>query len=145
MSRNTPVRVSAASRTLKSLRAADEKSPSLGFVRFMLQGFHRAISNTDPNSGEEFGRIIGLASEFRLLAMSQKELASHLMVTAISLQRWMEGCSLPTPIVRKAYLAELAVLVQAQLESLPAAEVPRARSVKAGELGGSVVPLTRKS
>lgn len=138
------MRVSAASRTLKSLRAADESSPALAFARSMLQGFLRAISETDPHSGEEFGRIMGLASEFRLLAMSQKELASHLMVTPISLQRWMEGVSLPTPIVRKAYLAELTVLVQSQLDALPCHPSAAARSTT-DKAGSTVVPLARKN
>lgn len=137
MNRNTPRRLSTNLKTFKLLESARANAPSLTFARDLFGAFRDLLDHPDAVQDEEFCRIVGLASDFRLLGMSQKEIANHFGVTPETLQRWMNGGSLPVKIVRKAYLDELAKLAGQQVDRLPTARPRTSRQRKVTDGGAS--------
>ena len=77
-----------------------------------------AIRQCDPADDIEFSGYIRAVINFFPLQMSAKDIAAHLLVNRLTVQRWAKGLSLPYPIPRSAYIAVLTSLLEDQYREL---------------------------
>lgn len=61
------------------------------------------LEKLSPDDDETFSGTVRLVLNFFPLSLSQKEIASLLCVSPITLQRWSKGKFLPYPVPRRAY------------------------------------------
>jgi transcriptional regulator with XRE-family HTH domain len=74
----------------------------------MLKAFTAGISAADADDEDEFRAFLLLATSS--LGLSQIALAERLMVTRVTLQRWLSGKSTPPRYSRRGLLAEISEL-----------------------------------
>jgi hypothetical protein len=86
----------------------------LGILRFAIEG----LRSLDPSVDANFSGCVRLIIHFFPLKLSQKEIAGHLVVTPMTLQRWSKGKSLPYALPRRAYVAAMLLILEERLSEL---------------------------
>lgn len=86
-------------------------------AREMLANLVQGLSlHRDWDNDLEFRSFLVLASA--TLGLSQKDLAYQLMVSQMTLQRWLKGDALPLPIARRGIIAALTEMAYSMIDEI---------------------------
>lgn len=83
-------------------------------LRFLIW----AIRQCNPKNNEEFSGYIREVINYGPLDLKIGEIAAHLLVNRLTLQRWSKGLSLPYPTPRLAYINVLTSLLEDHYKTL---------------------------